>query len=139
MPLGGIKHRLWLRELPPRGSTVAIELPLDRNFDIRVRAAHRFWLALERRPLGPPPLALSILARRRLILAMRAADGWLEGNSYRNIALGLFGTLRIPDRGWKTHDLRSRTIRLVKMGLRLIRGGYRALLRHKTKDKHDAS
>ncbi|MGX1350643.1 hypothetical protein AB7M49_004219 [Bradyrhizobium elkanii] len=139
VPLGGVKHRLWLRELLPRGSTVAVELPLDRNFDIRVRAAHRFWLALERRPLRQPPLALSILARRRLILAMRAADGWLEGNSYRNIALWLFGTPRIPDRGWKTHDLRSRTIRLVKMGLRLIRGGYRALLRHKSKDKHDAS
>ncbi|MFB9264936.1 DUF2285 domain-containing protein [Bradyrhizobium erythrophlei] len=139
VPLGGAKHRLWLPELPASGSLVAVELPLDRNFDMRLRAARRFWLALEQRPLGPPPLALSILTRRRLILALRAADGWLEGNSYRQIAQGLFGTLRIPDRGWKTHDLRSRTIRLVKMGLRLMRGGYRALLRHKGKDKHDVS
>ncbi|TWB51398.1 uncharacterized protein DUF2285 [Bradyrhizobium sacchari] len=32
-------------------------------------------------------------------------------------------------RAWKTHDLRSRTLRLVKTGLELVYGGYRALLR----------
>ncbi|WP_456659828.1 DUF2285 domain-containing protein [Bradyrhizobium sp. JR3.5] len=139
VPFGGAKHRLWLSKLPSSGSPVAVDLPLDRNFDIRLQAAHRFWLALEHRPLGPPPLALSILRRQRLTLALRAVDGWLEGNSYRKIAQGLFGALRIPDRGWKTHDLRSRTIRLVQTGLRLMRGGYRALLRHKGKGKYDAS
>ncbi|MFB9264642.1 DUF2285 domain-containing protein [Bradyrhizobium erythrophlei] len=139
VPLGGAKHRLWLPELPASGSLVAVDLPLDRNFDIRLRAARRFRRALEQRPLGPSPLARSILTRRRLILALRALDGWLEGNSYRQIAQGLFGTLRVPDRGWKTDNLRSQTIRLVKMGLRLMRGGYRALLRHKGKGKYDAS
>ncbi|RXG85864.1 DUF2285 domain-containing protein [Bradyrhizobium zhanjiangense] len=139
VPLGGAKHRLWLRELPPGGSLVVVNLPLDRNFDVRLQAAHRFWLALERRPVGPPPLTPSIGARHRHILALRAVDGWLEGNSYRNIAQGLFGKPRIPDRGWKTHDLRSRTIRLVQQGLRLMRGGYRDLLRHKGKDSDDIS
>ncbi|WP_426441327.1 DUF2285 domain-containing protein [Bradyrhizobium genosp. P] len=139
VPLGGVKHRLWLRELLPSGSSIAVDLPLDRNFDIRLRAAHRFWLALEQRSLGPAPLALSILTRQRLILAMRAVDGWLEGNSYRKIAQGLFGARRIPDRGWKTRDLRSRIIRPVQTGIRLMRGGYRALLRRKGKDKDDAS
>ncbi|WP_246667816.1 DUF2285 domain-containing protein [Bradyrhizobium macuxiense] len=134
VPLGGAKHRLWLKELPSSGSLVAVDLPLDRNFDIRLRAAHRFWRALERRPLGPSPLALSIPTRRRLILAMRAVDGRLEGNSYRKIAQGLFGMHRVPNRGWKTHDLRSRTIRLVRMGLRLMRGGYRALFHRKGRD-----
>ncbi|MGY3488117.1 hypothetical protein ACVW1C_006000 [Bradyrhizobium sp. USDA 4011] len=135
VPLGEAQHRLWLRELPSSGSLVAVDLPLDGDFDVRLRAAHRFWLALEGRSIGPSPLAPSIPARHRHILAMRAADGWLEGNGYRKIAQGLFGEHRIPDRGWKTHDLRSRTIRSVQMGLRLIRGGYRALLRHKGKDK----
>ncbi|WP_342710025.1 DUF2285 domain-containing protein [Bradyrhizobium sp. B124] len=60
-----------------------------------------------------------------------AGFGWLESNSYRNIAHGFLGKHRIPDRGWKTNDLRSRTIRLVQMGLRLVRGGYR--------DKDDTS
>lgn len=139
VPLGGVKHRLWLRELLPSGSLIAVDLPLDRNFDVRLSAAHRFWLALEQRPPGPAPLALSIPTQHRLILAMRAVDGWLEGNSYRKIAQGLFGAHRIPDRGWKTHDLRSRTIRLVQMGLRLMRGRYRDLLRRKYKGKDDTS
>ncbi|TKV77717.1 DUF2285 domain-containing protein [Bradyrhizobium elkanii] len=134
VPLGGAKHRLSLTELPPRGSLVAVDLPLDRNFDLRLQAAHRFWLALQQRPVGSPPLAQSIATQHRHILALRALDGWLQGNSYRNLAEGLFGKHRIPDRGWKTHDLRSRTIRLVQMGLRLMRGGYRDLLRHKGKD-----
>ncbi|WOH80304.1 DUF2285 domain-containing protein [Bradyrhizobium sp. BEA-2-5] len=138
LPLGGAKHRLWLRELPASGSLVAVDLPLDRDFDIRLQAARRFWLALEQRAIGPPPLSLSIQARHRLILAMRAVDGRLEGNSYRKIAQALFGMHRIPDRGWKTHDLRSRTIRLVQTGLRLMRGGYRALL-HRKSNKNDAS
>ncbi|WP_246799557.1 DUF2285 domain-containing protein [Bradyrhizobium sp. CCBAU 51753] len=139
VPLGGAKHRLWLREIPSSGSLVAVDLPLDRNFDIRLQAAHRFWRALEQRPIGSPPLAQSIATRHRHILSLRALDGWLEGNSYRQIAQGLFGALRVPDRAWKTHDLRSRTIRLVKMGLRFMRGGYRDLLRQKDKGKDDTS
>ncbi|MGY4473568.1 hypothetical protein [Bradyrhizobium sp. USDA 3364] len=50
VPLGGAKHRLWLKELPSSRSLIAIDLPLDRNFDIHLQAAHRFWRALERRP-----------------------------------------------------------------------------------------
>lgn len=139
VPLGGANHRLWLRELPPDGSWLTVELPLDSNFDIRSKAAHRFWSAIERRPLGPAPLALSFPRRQRLILAMRAVDGWLEGNNYREIAQGLFGRHRVPDRSWKTHDLRGRTIRLVQTGLALMRGGFRALLRHKRKDRQHTS
>ena len=139
VPLGGADHRLLLRELRPTGSLLAVELPLDSNFDIRSKAALRFWSALERRPLGPAPFALSFPRRQRLILAMRAMDGWLEGNSYREIAQCLFGKHRVPDRSWKTHDLRGRTIRLVQTGLALMRGGYRALLRHKRTDMRDTS
>nr|WP_128948211.1 DUF2285 domain-containing protein [Bradyrhizobium nanningense] len=128
VPLGGTKHRLWLRELPASGYAVVVDLPLDADFELRLGAARRFWLALERRALGEPPLALPALKRRRLILALRAVDGWQEGNSYRQIAQGLFGSHRLAERAWKTDDLRSRTIRLVKLGRRLIRLRWRALL-----------
>ncbi|WP_225129968.1 MULTISPECIES: DUF2285 domain-containing protein [unclassified Bradyrhizobium] len=127
VPLGGTRHRLWLRELPASGSVVLVDLPLDVNFELRLGAARRLWLALERRPLGMPPLALPTLKQRRLILALRAVDGWQQGNSYRQIAQGLFGSHRIAERGWKTDDLRSRTIRLVKLGRRLMRLRCRAL------------
>jgi hypothetical protein len=66
---------------------------------------------------------------QRLALALRALDGRIEGNSYRAIAEGLFGARHMPERAWKTHDLRNRTIRLVQTGSAMMRGGYRALLR----------
>ncbi|WP_338156372.1 DUF2285 domain-containing protein [Bradyrhizobium elkanii] len=129
VPLGGAKHRLWLSKVTTSGSALVLDLPLDANFELRLQAARRLWLALEHRPLGTSPLALPALRRRRLILALRALDGWQEGNSYRQIAQGLFGTHRVAERGWKTDDLRSRTIRLVKLGRRLMRLRCRALLR----------
>ena len=62
---------------------------------------------------------LSLQRRQRLVLALRALDARVEGNSYRTIAEGLYGGKRIPERAWKTHDLRSRTIRLVQSGFAL--------------------
>ena len=51
------------------------------------------------------------------------------------IAEGLFGARHIPERAWKTHDLRNRTIRLVQTGFALMRGGYRELLRQARRKK----
>jgi hypothetical protein len=135
VPLGGAIHRLWLSELPAKAATLIVELPLDTTFDIRLQTAHRFKLALEERPVGHAPLWITAQRRQRLILSVRALDGWLEGNSYREIAAGLFGKERTPRRSWKSHDLRSRTIRLVQNGFALMRGGYRALLRPSSKKK----
>ena len=73
--------------------------------------------------------------RRRFVLMMRALDAWLAGHSYREIAEGLFGKERVRGRSWKDHDLRSLTIRLVKNGIALMRGGYRALLRSPRRKK----
>ncbi|MFK4492394.1 hypothetical protein ABIA45_007472 [Bradyrhizobium sp. USDA 336] len=138
VPLGGANHRLFLSKLPVGGSAVILDLPLDANLELRLQAAGRFYLALEHRPLGTPPLALPALKQRRLILALRALDGWQEGNSYHQIAQGLFGSHRIAERGWKTDDLRSRTIRLVKLGRRLMRLRCRAFL-HKGRRRNDSS
>ncbi|WP_283807723.1 DUF2285 domain-containing protein [Bradyrhizobium sp. LTSPM299] len=44
---------------------------------------------------------------------------------------GLLGSKRAPERGWKTHDLRNRSIRLVHSGLAPMRGGHRDLLRYR--------
>jgi Uncharacterized conserved protein (DUF2285) len=81
---------------------------------------------------GKPWLSnLSACRIGRLMLALRALDGHLAGESYRTIAQGLFGERRVPSgASWKTHDLRDRTIRLVHTGLHLMRGGYLELLTH---------
>jgi hypothetical protein len=126
--LHGVEHRLWLKEAPAAGVSYAAELPFDGDFDVRAHAAHRLWRALNGLSAGPPVHALSAQRRQRLMLALRALDARIDGATYRTIAEGLFGAKSIPERAWKTHDLRNRTIRLVKSGLALMHGGYRELL-----------
>ncbi|MGY3460861.1 hypothetical protein ACVWW5_006311 [Bradyrhizobium sp. LM3.4] len=84
---------------------------------------------------GPAFYKLPKQRRERLSAAIRALDARSGGGSYRTVAEALFGKKRIPDRAWKTHDLRNRTVRLVQGGLALVRGGYRKLLRPGRRDK----
>ncbi|WP_316227988.1 DUF2285 domain-containing protein [Bradyrhizobium sp. SZCCHNR3015] len=131
----GVEHRFWLKEPPLTTSTYVVELPLDDSFEMRAHAARRLWRALNGKPPGPPFHTLSSQRRQRLALALRALDARMGGNSYRVIAEVLFGTKRIPEHAWKTHDLRNRTIRLVQSGFALMRGGYRELLRQSRRKK----
>ena len=99
------------------------------DFEVRAHAARRLWRAINGRAPGPAFHELSTRRRERLALAVRALDARVDGGNYRAIAEVLFGKKRIPERAWKTHDLRNRTIRLVQSGFALMRGGYRELLR----------
>ncbi len=103
-------------------------LPLDQLFEVRATAAIRLCRSLSGRSPGRNPAELPPARRERLILALRALDGRLEKASYRDIAEALFGSSRMPERGWKTHDLRDRTVRLARLGFSLMHGGYRRLL-----------
>lgn len=131
----GIEHRVWSKEPPTVGARYVAELPLDGDFDARAYAARRLWRAMNGRAPGPAFHELSSQRRERLSDALRALDARVAGGTYRAIAEALFGKKRIPERAWKTHDLRNRTIRLVQSGFALMRGGYRGLLRPKRKDK----
>jgi hypothetical protein len=104
-------------------------MPFDLLFPIRVAAALRIWRALWGNSPGADPQALPTPRRTRLVLALRALDGRLDDASYRQIAEGLFGPLTLSsDADWNSHDQRDRTIRLVRLGRELMRGGYRRLL-----------
>jgi hypothetical protein len=108
----------------------AVVIPLDAQFAARADAAVRLWRLATGQTLRRHPDLLTPQRRHRLILALRALDGHQAGESYRAIAQGLFGANRVPNgSGWKTHDLRDRTIRLVRYGSGLMRGGYLKLLR----------
>lgn len=133
--LRGCEHRVWLKDAPVVAASYAVELPLDRDFEFRAHAARRLWRSLNGRPPGPPLHVFSPHRRRRLALALRALDARVDGATYREIAEVLFGAGPVPERSWKTHDLRNRTIRLVQSGLSLMRGGYRALLRPSSRNK----
>ncbi len=106
----------------------AVLLPLDQLFEIRAAAAIRLWRGLTGRKPGPDPAMLSKARRDRLVLGLRALDGRLEDASYREIAGVLFSVGDVSKRGWKSHDLRARTIRLVRFGFDMMQGGYRLLL-----------
>ena len=116
-------------------SAVTAELPFDADFEERAFAARRLWRAMNGRLPGPAFRDLSKQRRERLGKALRALDAQTTGSTYRAIAEVLFGKTRVPDCGWKTHDLRNRTIRLVQTGVALVRGGYRRLLRSGRREK----
>jgi hypothetical protein len=97
----------------------------------RVDAALRLWRIATGRPRRQLPDRLTHQRRHRLELTLRALDGRLAGKSYRLIAQSLFGAARIPTgHGWKTHELRDRTIRLARAGSELMQDGYLDLLRY---------
>jgi hypothetical protein len=109
----------------------AVIIPLDADFDTRADAALRLWRIATGRPHGRPPDRLTRHRRHRLALTLRALDARLADQSYRVIAECLFGRARIPaGPGWKTHELRDRTIRLARAGMELMQGGYLDLLRY---------
>jgi len=108
----------------------AVLLPFDGLFEVRVAAALRLWRALNGQRPGTNPAALSEGRRNRLILALRALDGRLDGATHRAIAAALFGANAIPERDWISHELRDRTARLVRLGVAMMNGGYRRLLLH---------
>ena len=130
----GNLFRLHILE-PLEGQIPCAVLPLDRLFAIRASAALRVWRGLTGRSPGRDPAALPASRRDRLARALRVLDGRLDGASYRDIAEALFGTGRMPERGWKTHDLRDRTIRLARLGHAMMQGGYRRLLLYPFRDR----
>lgn len=108
----------------------AVVLPLDRLFEIRARTAVRLWRALSGVAPGADPAALSQQRQARLLEALRALDARQDGASYREIADVLFGRRPITSSSWKTHSLRDRIIRIVRLGETLMRCDYRRLLLH---------
>jgi hypothetical protein len=121
--------RIRIDRLEPSGPYAAL-LPLDRLFEIRVAAALRLWRALNGRRPGSDPGALTADRQTRFILALRALDARLLGTTYPDIAAGLFDVAPISKRDWISHELRDQTGRLVRLGFKLMKGGYRQLLVH---------
>jgi hypothetical protein len=127
--LRGVEHRIWLKEAPIVAAAYTVELPLDRDFEFRAGAGMRLWRGLNGRPQGAPPHAISAHRRRRIALALRASDAQTDGATYYEIAEVMLPAQRISKRDWGTHEVRDQIKRLVKTGLALVQGGYRALLR----------
>ncbi len=120
---GRNQHQLWLPDPPREGEPLAAVIPHDKMTLHRAEAAIDFWRFARGRARPAKPLR-----DIRLINALRALDGHLSGASYRVIAECLFGSARIEAEPWKSSSVRDATIRLVRNGVALMRGGYRKFL-----------
>jgi len=129
LPDAGGDHDLVVGASDPP-QPLAVLLPLDGSFHIRVEAALRFHRRLFGRAAGPLPRALTLTPRHRLRLVrmVRALDGRSSGANYREIAAVLFETHRQSATEWKTSSIRAQTIRLVKDAEKMMGGGYLRLL-----------
>ncbi len=109
---------------------LAAVIPLDDDLLDRIDALTR----LSRAWLARPPLRdtrMTAEQRRRFRLKLRAADGHMNGATYREIATAIYGRARVESDPWKTSPLRDAVIAFVEGGLSLINGGYLTLLRHR--------
>lgn len=110
----------------PEGPLVVV-LGFDRDFGLRVRAVE----ALQRATTGraAPCSRLTQAQRQRLARSLLALDGALRHDSYRQIAQAVFGAEALDREDWRTASVRDATIRLVRTGRALMRGGYLKLLK----------
>lgn len=113
------------QDLTPDDALAAIAM-FDTLLPDRLETISRFWRALEHSPATPPHQTAQRLSRLRQIL--RVFDARRDSQSYRSIAEVLFPKHRIDSMSWAGNALRETTIRLARDGIRLVDGGYRALL-----------
>lgn len=111
----------------PSAHGTSIQIAVDVRLAVQIAEMQRLHTALSPSHSRPARL-LTYQHHLRLKVSLRGTDAHQAGCSYRETAIALFGQDSLRDGAWKTHDLRSRTIRLVKTGIDLIEGGYRKLL-----------
>ena len=107
-----------------------ILLPLDDDWPIRVAAANRIHRVLIDWTADPP---LSRQRRDRLKRALRCVDAIASGASYRDVATVFFGTRRLHEEPWKTSSIKAQVVRLTVYGKKMVGGGYRELLRGRSR------
>jgi len=126
------EHDLQLLFLPGISAhdQLAAVVPIDDDILDRIDALTRLARAwLQRPPLRDTRMTAE--QRRRFRLKLRAADGRMNGATYRDIAIAIYGAARIDTDPWKTSPLRDAVIAFAEAGLALIDGGYLHLLRHR--------
>lgn len=116
------------------GDALAAVIPLDEMTPDRLTALGRFWSGATGRAVLPDPrITPQRLQRARQML--RAIDARETGATYRAIAQFLFPQHENDAASWVGSAIRETTIRLARDGMKLVRGGYRALLRRPRRER----
>lgn len=114
----------------PLGAFVMFdELTLDR-----LTAVERLWHAMFGKRVPPDP-RMTLQRRQRARQMLRAVDARESGVIYRVVAEHLFPQHKIDAASWVGDPIREITIRLARDGMKLVRGGYRTLLRRPRRDR----
>lgn len=123
-------HRLWVRTHP--GNAMAVVLPIDDVFDLRLGAALRLFRSLRGETPGPLPPRLHVtpFQRARLTLLLAIFDRLLAGGSKREIARDIIYPRHEAASAaeWKGSAERRRTQRLCDEAKAMVAAGYRRLL-----------
>lgn len=108
----------------------ALEIVVEDFPDVErhLRLVKRFADICRNRPPGRRQADWTVEAMRHRD-ALAALDRRMEGRSYREIAVFLYGEKAVGD-DWNGPDqtMKNRVIRSVKRGVRMMKGGYRTLL-----------
>ena len=128
--VGGQTIRVVRLAGAPPDIPLAALVPLNADGFDRMEGIDRLLRTLLGRTV-PNDGRLTKQQKRRQRHMLQATDGRLNGATYREIAGVIFGIDRVASEPWKTSALRDATTALVKDGLAMIAGGYRALLRHR--------
>jgi hypothetical protein len=125
-------HRLWLRTAPGAPMAMAMVLPLNDDFELRLGAAARLFRRLRGMSGGPMPprLAVTAFQRLRLALLLNVFDRLGGGATKREIAQQLIYPGLDPGSAaeWKASAERRRTHRLCDEAKAMVAAGYRRLL-----------
>ncbi|ETI60088.1 hypothetical protein C100_19930 [Sphingobium sp. C100] len=100
----------------------------------RLTAVERLWHAMFGKRVPPDP-RMTLQRRQRARQMLRAVDARESGAIYRTVAEHLFPQHKIDAASWVGDPIREITIRLARDGMKLVRGGYRTLLRRPRRDR----
>jgi hypothetical protein len=106
----------------------------DKLTPDRLAAVERLWHAMFGKRVPPDP-RMTAQRRQRARQMLRAVDARHAGVTYRVIAEHLFPAHKHDAKTWVESSIREATIRLVRDGMKLVRGGYRTLLRRPRRNR----
>ncbi|GGA51622.1 hypothetical protein GCM10011385_01170 [Nitratireductor aestuarii] len=115
------------------GPLAAVVL-LDDDTPDRLAMVERLWAAARGRRV-PPDMRLTGQRRRRAKEMLRVVDAREAGLTYLAIAEVMFPQHKPDSASWVGSPIRETTIRLARDGLKLVRGGYRLLLRRPRRNR----
>lgn len=124
-------HRLWMRETRP-GVSLAVVIPADRGFALRIAAVSRFDRRLRGLTCIRPARDYlpTSFQRGRLFLLLNLLDAEKAGATRREMASALLYRNSAPmgRAEWKGSSQRRRTHRMIDEAKYMMAGGYRDLL-----------